>query len=42
MVKLILQLIGLKSKANKKVMLISAERFMYHFVKSIKSNEMIF
>ena len=25
----------------KKVMFISAERFMYHFIKSIKSNEMI-
>tara|TARA_Y100000590_G_scaffold349766_1_gene401398 strand:+ start:535 stop:1959 length:1425 start_codon:yes stop_codon:yes gene_type:complete len=37
----LLNAIGLKLKANKKVMFISAERFMYHFVKSIKSNEMI-
>ena len=29
------------SLGDKKVMFISAERFMYHFVKSIKSNEMI-
>ena len=33
--------IGLKLRRQKKVMFISAERFMYHFVKSIKSNEMI-
>ena len=37
----LLNSIGLKLKANKKVMFISAERFMYHFVKSIKSNEML-
>tara|TARA_B100000029_G_scaffold114000_1_gene106471 strand:- start:1364 stop:2791 length:1428 start_codon:yes stop_codon:yes gene_type:complete len=37
----LLNAIGLKLKTNKKVMFISAERFMYHFVKSIKSNEMI-
>ncbi len=37
----LLNAIGLKLKLNKKVMFISAERFMYHFVKSIKSNEMI-
>ena len=37
----LLNAIGLKLKADKKVMFISAERFMYHFVKSIKSNEMI-
>ena len=37
----LLNAIGLKLKQNKKVMFISAERFMYHFVKSIKSNEMI-
>jgi len=37
----LLNAIGLKLKKNKKVMLISAERFMYHFIKSIKSNEMI-
>ena len=33
--------IGLKLKQTKKVMFISAERFMYQFVKSIKSNEMV-
>ena len=34
--------IGLEfKKINKKVMFISAERFMYQFVKSIKSNEMV-
>jgi len=32
---------GLKLKKNHKVMFISAERFMYQFVKSIKSNEMV-
>ena len=37
----LLNAIGFKLKENKKVMFISAERFMYHFVKSIKSNEMI-
>ncbi len=37
----LLNAIGLKLRADKKVMFISAERFMYHFVKSIKSNEMI-
>tara|TARA_Y100000591_G_scaffold171335_1_gene147813 strand:+ start:2793 stop:4211 length:1419 start_codon:yes stop_codon:yes gene_type:complete len=37
----LLNAIGLKLKSEKKVMFISAERFMYHFVKSIKSNEMI-
>ena len=37
----LLNAIGLKLKTNKKVMFISAERFMYHFVKSIKSNEML-
>tara|TARA_B100000700_G_C15037660_1_gene853575 strand:- start:868 stop:2289 length:1422 start_codon:yes stop_codon:yes gene_type:complete len=37
----LLNAIGLKLKDKKKVMFISAERFMYHFVKSIKSNEMI-
>ena len=33
--------IGLKLKKNNKVMFISAERFMYQFVKSIKSNDMV-
>ncbi len=37
----LLNAIGLKLKKEKKVLFISAERFMYHFVKSIKSNEMI-
>ncbi len=37
----LLNAIGLNLKTTKKVMFISAERFMYHFVKSIKSNEMI-
>ena len=32
---------GLELKKNNKVMFISAERFMYQFVKSIKSNEMV-
>ena len=33
--------IGLSLKEKNKVMFISAERFMYQFVKSIKSNEMV-
>jgi len=37
----LLNSIGIKLKTKKKVMFISAERFMYHFVKSIKSNEMV-
>ncbi len=37
----LLNAIGLKLKPQQKVMFISAERFMYHFVKSIKSNEMV-
>ena len=37
----LLNSIGLKLKKNNKVMFISAERFMYQFVKSIKSNEMV-
>ncbi len=37
----LLNAIGLKLKKDKRVTFISAERFMYHFVKSIKSNEMI-
>jgi len=37
----LLNAIGLELKTTKKVMFISAERFMYHFVKSIKSNEMV-
>tara|TARA_B100000886_G_scaffold210044_1_gene145376 strand:+ start:242 stop:1630 length:1389 start_codon:yes stop_codon:yes gene_type:complete len=37
----LLNAIGLKLKENKKVTFISAERFMYQFIKSIKSNEMV-
>ena len=37
----LLNAIGLKLKDENKVMLISAERFMYQFVKAIKSNEMV-
>jgi len=37
----LLNAIGLKLKDRNKVMFISAERFMYQFVKSIKSNEMV-
>ncbi len=37
----LLNSIGLELKKNRKVMFISAERFMYQFVKSIKSNDMV-
>tara|TARA_B100001123_G_scaffold446578_1_gene601468 strand:+ start:279 stop:1700 length:1422 start_codon:yes stop_codon:yes gene_type:complete len=37
----LLNAIGLQLKRNYKVMFISAERFMYQFVKSIKSNDMV-
>ena len=37
----LLNSIGLSLKEKNKVMFISAERFMYQFVKSIKSNEMV-
>ena len=37
----LLNAIGLELKKNNKVMFISAERFMYQFVKSIKSNDMV-
>ena len=37
----LLNSIGLKLKDNNKVTFISAERFMYQFVKSIKSNDMV-
>ena len=37
----LLNAIGLKLREKNKVMFISAERFMYQFVKSIKSNEMV-
>ena len=37
----LLNAIGLELKKNNKAMFISAERFMYQFVKSIKSNDMV-
>ena len=37
----LLNSIGLELKKDKKVMFISAERFMYQFVKSIKANDMV-
>jgi chromosomal replication initiator protein len=37
----LLNAIGFILKNNNKIMFISAERFMYQFVKSIKSNEMV-
>jgi len=37
----LLNSIGLELKKNHKVMFISAERFMYQFVKSIKANDMV-
>ncbi len=37
----LLNAIGLELKKNSKVLFISAERFMYQFVKSIKSNNMV-
>ena len=37
----LLNAIGLELKKTNKVMFITAERFMYQFVKSIKSNEMV-
>ena len=37
----LLNAIGLNLKDKNKIMFISAERFMYQFVKSIKSNEMV-
>ena len=37
----LLNSIGLSLKETQKVMFISAERFMYQFVKSIKSNDMV-
>ncbi|MBD1138893.1 chromosomal replication initiator protein DnaA [Pelagibacterales bacterium SAG-MED46] len=37
----LLNSIGLELKNNNKVMFISAERFMYQFVKSIKANDMV-
>jgi len=37
----LLNAIGLEIENTKKVMFISAERFMYHFIKSIKNNNMV-
>ncbi len=37
----LLNAIGLEIEKTRKVMFISAERFMYHFIRSIRSNEMI-
>ena len=37
----LLNSIGLKMRENLTVMFISAERFMYHFIKSIKNNSMV-
>ena len=37
----LLNAIGVEVGNAKKVMFISAERFMYHFIRSIKSNEMV-
>ena len=37
----LLNSIGIELKNNNKVMFISAERFMYQFIKSIKSNDMV-
>tara|TARA_Y200000002_G_scaffold151670_1_gene125378 strand:- start:7055 stop:8449 length:1395 start_codon:yes stop_codon:yes gene_type:complete len=37
----LLNAIGLELQSVKEVMFISAERFMYHFIKSIKKNDMV-
>ena len=37
----LLNAIGLQLQDNNNVMFISAERFMYHFIKSIKKNDMV-
>ena len=37
----LLNAIGLEVANTKKAMFISAERFMYHFIRSLKSNEMV-
>ena len=37
----LLNAVGLEVGNSKKVMFVSAERFMYHFIKSIKNNEMV-
>ena len=37
----LLNAIGLEIESSQKVMFISAERFMYHFIRSIKNNDMV-
>ena len=37
----LLNAVGLEVGNSKKVMFISSERFMYHFIKSLKNNEMV-
>ena len=37
----LLNSIGLSLREKNKVMFISAERFMYHFIKSIKKNDYV-
>ena len=37
----LLNAIGLELQSDNNVMFISAERFMYHFIKSIKKNDMV-
>ena len=37
----LLNAIGIELQSNNNVMFISAERFMYHFIKSIKKNDMV-
>ena len=37
----LLNAVGLEVGNSKKVMFVSAERFMYHFIKSIKNDEMV-
>ena len=37
----LLNSIGLELQNDNNVMFISAERFMYHFIKSIKKNDMV-
>ena len=37
----LLNAIGLEIQNRKKVMFISAERFMYHFIRSLKNNDMV-
>ena len=37
----LLNAVGLELQSNNNVMFISAERFMYHFIKSIKKNDMV-